>query len=353
MFYSTSGSTANDTAVRIAHYYFDNIGRPSKRIVISRRNAYHGSTFLASALSGKDVDKPGFQFPEGLVHYVSEANCYRMPEGIEGEEAYCDHLVAEFERMIAILGAENVACFIAEPIMGAGGVLVAPEGYHRRMHEVCAANDILYISDEVVTAFGRLGHFFASRDLYGIVPDMIVAAKGITSGYMPLGATIISDRVHEGLARPRPDGGVFAHGFTYSGHAASCAVAMANIALMERDGICERVRATGPLFHQRLRKLESCPIVGDVRGSHFMLCLELVKDRRTKQFFPPEVEIGMRLARDAQADGLIVRPIGNLCVLSPALTLTEGQIGEIAGILEATLGRVVDGLRREGVEFAG
>ena len=353
VFYSTSGSTANDTAIRVAHYYFDNIGRPSKRIVISRRNAYHGSTFLASALSGKDGDKPGFQFPEGLVHYVSEANCYRMPEGIDGEEAYCDHLVAEFECAVETLGADNVACFIAEPIMGAGGVLVAPEGYHRRMHEVCSTNDILYVSDEVVTAFGRLGHFFASRDRYGIVPDMIVAAKGITSGYMPLGATIISERVHEGLARPRPDGGIFAHGFTYSGHAASCAVAMANITLMERERICERVRTTGPRFQQRLRELESCPIVGEVRGSHFMLCLELVKDRRTKECFPPEVEIGMRLAREAQAEGLIVRPIGNLCVLSPALTLTEGQIEDIAGILDASLDRVVQGLCREGVEFAG
>ena len=177
IFYSTGGSTANDSAVRIAHYYFDTIGKPGKRLVISRRNAYHGSTFLASALSGKAGDKSGFQFPAGLVHHVSEANCYRMPDGVADQTAYCDYLVADLERTIAELGAANIACFFAEPIMGAGGVLVAPEGYHLRMKRVCEEHDILYVSDEVVTAFGRLGHFFASRDRYGIVPDMIVTAK--------------------------------------------------------------------------------------------------------------------------------------------------------------------------------
>ena len=351
-FYSTGGSTANDSAVRIAHYYFDTIGKPSKRLIISRRNAYHGSTFLASALSGKAADKPGFRFPEGLVHHVSEANCYRMPDGIADEAAYCDYLVADLEQTIAELGADHVACFFAEPIMGAGGVLVAPEGYHRRMKRVCEEHDILYVSDEVVTAFGRLGHFFASHDRYGIVPDMIVTAKGITSGYLPLGATIMSDRVYAGLSRPRSDGAVFAHGFTYSGHAASCAVALANIGVLERERICERVRETGPYFHERLKTLGNVPIVGDVRGSHFMLCMEFVKDRNTKEPFATDIQIGRHVARAAQSRGLIIRPIGNLAVLSPTLILTRQQIDRIVGILGESLDEVVTDLARQGIRFA-
>ncbi|MDE0026877.1 MAG: aminotransferase [Spirochaetaceae bacterium] len=353
VFYSTGGSTANDTAARIAHFYFDRVGKPSKRYLISRRNAYHGSTFLAATLSGKMGDKRGFQFADGLVHYLSEANCYRMPDGVAGADAYCDYLVAEFERTVADLGADNVACFFAEPIMGAGGVLVAPRGYHRRMKGVCEAHDILYVSDEVVTGFGRLGHVFASDACFGVVPDMIVTAKGITSGYLPLGATIISERLYDGLARTRSDGAVLAHGFTYSGHAAACAVGLANIALLERERICERVRTLGPRFVERLSSLREHPIVGDVRGSHFMLCLELVQDRRSKRPFPATVDIGRRLARAAQERGLIVRPIGNLSVLSPALILTWDQIERIVEILDASLRATIAGLTRDGVGFAG
>ena len=236
--------------------------------------------------------------------------------------------------------------------MGAGGVLVAPEGYHPRMKQVCEAHDILYVSDEVVTAFGRLGHFFASHDRYGIVPDMIVTAKGITSGYLPLGATIMSDRVYDGLSRPRSDRGVFAHGFTYSGHAASCAVALANIDVMERERICERVQENGPYFRERLKTLRSVPIVGDVRGSHFMLCIEFVEDRHTKEPFSAEIQIGRRVARAAQSRGLIIRPIGNLAVLSPALILTRQQIDRIVATLSESLDAVVADLTRQGVPFA-
>ncbi len=340
VFYSSSGSTANDTAIRIAHYYFNTIGKPTKRLVISRKNAYHGSTFLTAALSGKEGDRSGFQFPTGLVHHVSDANCYRMPDSIVGEAAYCDFLVDEFATRVESLGADNVACFIAEPIMGAGGVLVAPEGYHRRMKEVCEENDILYVSDEVVTGFGRLGHIFASRDRFGIVPDMLVTAKGITSGYMPLAATIVSGRIYEGLSRPREDGGIFSHGFTYSGHAAACAVALENLSVIEREGICERVRETGPYFIGQLEALRRHPVVGDVRGSHFMACIELVADRDKKTPFPADAAIRRELEHETQARGLIVRMIGDLCVLSPALILDHGEIDEIVGILDDSLDAV-------------
>ena len=350
VFYSTGGSEANDTAARLAHFYFTSVGSPSKHLIISRRNAYHGSTYLAAALSGKAADKTGFRFPEGLVHHVSEANCYRMPPGIDSEGAYCDHLVDEFERKIDELGAERVACFFAEPIMGAGGVLVAPDGYHRRMKEVCEAHEILYVSDEVVTAFGRLGHFFASADRFEVVPDMIVTAKGITSGYMPLGATLVSDRIHDAIAGRR-DGALLTHGFTYSGHAASCAVALANIDVMEREDLCGHVRNAGPYFEERLKTLASLPIVGDVRGSHFMLCVEVVRDRGTREPFPGELQVGKAIARNAQSRGLIVRPIGDLCVLSPALILSRREIEEIVTILGDAIEATIRDLRGSGVDF--
>ena len=190
-----------------------------------------------------------------------------------------------------------------------------------------------------------------SEARYGVVPDIVVAAKGITSGYLPLGATIISDRLYDGLARARTDGALLAHGFTYSGHAAACAVALANIELMERERICDRVREIGPFFHERLQTLKGHPIVGDVRGSHFMLCLELVQDRHTKTPFPVEIEIGKLVAREAQSRGLIIRPIGNLSVLSPTLILTREQIDLIVETLHESLRAVLDDLTRRGVEF--
>lgn len=347
-FFGLSGSDANDTAVRIIHFYFNRLGQPDKKTIITRVNSYHGSSYLAMSLTGVAHDHIGFDIiGEPLITRVEGPDIYRRSGGMTPEE-YTDHLVDEFRAKVEELGAENVAAFFAEPIMGAGGVLVAPAGYHRRMKEVCEAHDILYVSDEVVTAFGRLGHFFASEDRFDVVPDILVTAKGITSGYMPLGATIVSDEVFDGLSRPRADGAIFSHGFTYSGHAVSCAVALANIDLMEREDICGSVRRTGPYFLERLKTLGKLPIVGDVRGSHFMLCVELVRDRETKEPFPEAIAIGKRVDLHAQARGLIVRPIGNLCVLSPALTLTTDEIDRIVAILGDSIEATISDLDREG-----
>lgn len=202
----------------------------------------------------------------------------------------------------------------------------------------------------MVTAFGRLGHFFASTDRFGVEPDMIATAKGITSGYLPLGATLVSDRIYDAISGRR-DGALLTHGFTYSGHAASCAVALANIGVMEREDICGHVRDTGPYFESQLKTLASIPIVGDVRGSHFMLCVEVVRDRETKEPFPYELDVGAAIARNAQSRGLIVRPIGNLCVLSPALILSRQEIDEIVAILGDAVEATMQDLRGSGVDF--
>ncbi len=352
VFFDTGGSAANDTTVRTLHFYFNRLGKPRKKKLISRINAYHGSSYLTMALTGKVEDHTGFDLPKDLVHYVSCPDPYRRPDGVS-LEAYCDQLVVELEQKILELGPENVAAFFAEPIMGAGGVIVPPPGYHRRTQEVCRRHDVLTVSDEVVTAFGRLGHMFSSEAAFGLEPDVITCAKGLTSGYVPLGASLFSDQIYDVISStgPEPDAdtGWFNHGFTYSGHALCCAAALANIEIIERDGICEHVREVGPYFEKRLASLEDLPLVGNVRGSHFMLCVESVADKRTKELLPASVGIGKRIADHCEQRGLIVRPMGHLNVISPPLILSREQIDELVDILGASIRATADDLVREGL----
>lgn len=348
VFYSCGGSVANDTTIRIVHYYFNQKGKHDKKMIISRDNGYHGTTYVSATLTGIESNNWGFDTAHQFVHHISEANCYRRPEGMD-EAQYCDHLVAEFEQTIAELGgADKVAAFIAEPIMGAGGVLVAPEGYHRRIYDVCKKHDILYISDEVVTAFGRLGHFFASEDVFGIQPDIINCAKGLTSGYIPLGATLISDEIYEVISKPQRDGAVFSTGYTYSGHPVACAVALKNIEIMERENICANVRDVGPYLEEQLKTLLDLPIVGDVRGSHFMMCIESVADKDTKALLPMEANVGKRIANECQKRGLIVRPIAHLNVLSPPLIWNRETVDDVVGILRQSILATVESLIADG-----
>lgn len=340
VFYSTGGSTANDTAVRLIHYYFNRLGRHSKKKIISRNDAYHGSTYFASALTGIHGVHLGFdRISQDIVHHVSAANMYRRPSGMD-EAQFCDFLVDEFSHRIDQLGAENVAAFIAEPVMGAGGVLVAPENYHRRMAEVCRQNEILYIADEVVTAFGRLGQWFASEDRFGHVPDVIVSAKGISSGYCPLGATLLSDAIHEVISVPQAPGGVLSHGFTYSGHPVSCAAALATIDIIERENTLAHVREVGPYLQHRLKELLQHEIVGDVRGDHLMAGIELVQDRETRTNFAPDQGAAHKIFVAARERGVIVRPVGNVIVLSPPLVLGKSDIDRIVDTLHEALSEV-------------
>jgi adenosylmethionine-8-amino-7-oxononanoate aminotransferase len=302
------------------------------------------------ALTGKLEDHKGFQMPEDLVHYVSCPNPYRRPTGMAIDE-YCDQLIHELEAKILELGPENVAAFFAEPILGAGGVIVPPPGYHRRTQEVCRRYGVLYVSDEVVTAFGRLGHMFASEPMFDLSPDVIISAKGLTSGYIPLSASLFSDQIYEVISRPGSGPEWFNHGFTYSGHPVCCAAALKNIEIIERDRICEHVREVGPYFEKRLAQLESIPLVGNVRGSHFMLCVENVANKQTKELLPEEVDVGKRISDHCEKRGLIVRPIGHLNVISPPLTLTRDEIDELVEILKAGIEATADDLVREGVQI--
>jgi len=348
VFYGTGGSMANDTAIKIIHYYNNLLGRPRKKLIISRNLAYHGSTYMAHALTGIRPGHVGFDLPENLVHYVSAPYDFRRPAHIEGEN-FCDYLIDELHHKIVELGPENVACFIAEPILGAGGVIVPPEGYHTRSFELCRANDILYISDEVVTAFGRLGEMVASESVFGIQPDLLVMAKGISSGYVPLGATMISDEIYAVISQPKVENPYFSHGFTYSGHALACAVGLKNIEIMEREDLCGNVRRLGSYFKTSLGLLAESPIVGEVRGSHYMLCIEYVADKAAKTPFDDAVAIGKRVGAHCKRRGLIVRPIGSFNVLSPPLTYDREAIDRSVAILAESIEATVADLAREGI----
>jgi adenosylmethionine-8-amino-7-oxononanoate aminotransferase len=336
VYFANSGSVANDSAVRMLHRYFNRIGQPTRKKILSRIGAYHGSTHLAIAMTTPQY-REGWHSAEDLVEFLSSPYPYRRPDGMSVEE-FCDFLVDEMRERIESVGAENIAGFIAEPIMGAGGVIVPPTGYHRRTRELCAEYDIRMISDEVVTAFGRLGHMFASKAVFDIEPDIICSAKGLTSGYQPMSATIVADEIYDVLSQP---GDMFLHGMTYSGHPACCAAALANIAIVEREDICGHVQRVGPKFEQGLKALEKHEIVGEVRGSHFMMGIEFVRDKATREAFGNDDNIGGKVAAAAQKRGLIVRPLGSMAVLSPCLTLSEQEVAQVVTILDESIAEVM------------
>jgi putrescine---pyruvate transaminase len=346
--FTTGGSTAVDSAYRMAQFYQSCAGRPDKTHVIARKQAYHGSTYASMSIGNKAADRaPEFHYISDTIHHVSCPNPYRAPEGLTGE-AFTDYLVAEFEEKIAKIGADRVGAFFAEPVMGAGGVIVPPDGYFRRMWQVCRRHDILFVADEVVTAFGRLGHWFASESEFGVQPDMITTAKGLSSGYLPIGALLYSDRVHDVISQGDPDRW-FTNGFTYSGHPVACAAALKNIEIMEREGLLRHAATVGSYFEERLHTLEDLPIVGNIRGRKLMMCVENVQDKQTRELFADEVNIGKRISNACEDKGLIVRPVGHLNIMSPPLIITREDVDFIVGTLRTCIAQVTDDLTREGL----
>jgi len=351
VFYTCGGSTAVDSAIRLVHYYNNVRGKENKKQIIARNNAYHGSTYVAANLTGIHATKCSFdRIANNWINHVSAADMFHRPAGAEklSESEYCEFLVNEFENRIIQLGADNVAAFIAEPIMGAGGVLVAPKGYHKAMHDICKKYDVLYIADEVVTSFGRLGHFFASEAVFDMQPDIIITAKGISSGYIPLGAAIISDRIFEVISKPQCEGGVLSMGFTYSGHPVACAAALKNIEIIEQENLLQHVQNIGPYFQQTLSDLKELDIVADVRGSHLMLGIEFVADNKTMADLPADAQVGNRVFEHCRKLGVIVRPIGNLIVLSPPLIINKDHINTIKDVLHVSIQNVIAELKQDG-----
>ena len=347
VFYTTGGSSAVETALRFMQFANNVKGRPEKKLIVSRQGGYHGSTYLSASLNGRPRDHDWMDSASDLVVKLSCPNPFRRPEGMT-EEAFCDFLVEEFRQVIEEKGAENIGAFIAEPVMASGGVIVPPARYLKRLHALCRENDILFIADEVVTAFGRLGHVFASKDVFDIAPDMITFAKGVTSGYFPLGGVMIAGRLFEELRRSNHSEAMFAHGLTYSSHPVGCAVALKNLDILE-GGLLAHARSVSDHFQKSLKALEDLPLVGEVRGLGLMACVECVADRVSNNPLTLDLEVGKRIDRHCQELGLLVRPLISMCVMSPPLTISVAQIDDMAAILRQGIELTMDDLTREGL----
>lgn len=350
VFLTNSGSTAVDSALRFVMFYNNVLGRPEKKHIISRHKAYHGSTYLSSSAAGKERDKSFMDTNTEQFTHISDPNPFVRPDGMSVDE-WLEFLVRELEDTILDLGADRVAAFIGEPVLASGGVSVPPRGYHKRFLEVCRKHDVLYISDEVVTAWGRMGHWFASQDVYDIVPDIITTAKGLTSGYQPLGATLISDRLIERISGDDVPDSYFSNGYTYSGHPVACAAALKNLDIIEREGILGHVRDIAPYFQERLHRLSDIPIVVDTRGEGLLGCVECSLGAAGDEdaALAADHEIGKRIDAHCQSMGLMLRPMINMCVFSPPCIITRDQIGDMFDIMRKGIEATTEDVRREGL----
>lgn len=331
IFFTNDGSESNDTAYKIARLHFYHKGQPQKNQIIGRRLAYHGLNF--GGLSATNL--PNFAVGFGPLlpgfHHIEPPYCYKCPWGKELSNCSLECANA-LEEKISELGKENVAAFSAEPISGAGGVIMPPPGYYEKIREICDKNDVLYISDEVISAFGRTGKMFGIEH-WDAKPDIMMMAKGITCGYMPLGAVAVSDKVYD----PIREYGAVWHGYTYSTHPVACAAALKNIEIIERENLAERASEQGEKLQSGLQKL-GLPAIGEVRGKGLMIGIDFVKDAATKEKFDPGVGFVKKLSDVAYENGLILRPLpGDIMQISPALIISDEEIDEYVGIVKKSV----------------
>jgi putrescine aminotransferase len=320
-FFASSGSEAVDSALRLARVYWQTLGKPEKKIIISREYGYHGSTTLGASAGGMvDMHRQAGDMP----NFVQVLPPYWYGYGSQmGQAEFGIYAARQLEDKIKALGADNVAAFIGEPIQGAGGVIIPPETYWPEVNRICAEHNILLIADEVICGFGRTGKMFGA-DTFGIKPDMMTTAKGITSGYIPLSALLVHDRVADVLIN---DVGEFYHGFTYSGHPVACAVALANLDIIERENLVQRSHDLGILLRQKLNDaLGDHPMVGEIRGVGLIGAIELVADKRTRRFFDKRGRVGTICRDYCFASNVILRAVRDTMVFSPPLVITEPEI---------------------------
>jgi 4-aminobutyrate--pyruvate transaminase len=328
VFFGTSGSDANDTAIKLVRYYNNALGRPTKKKIIARTKGYHGVSIATASLTGLPNIHAGFDLPGPGVLHTDCPHHYRHAQPGESEEAFATRLAASLEALIEREGADTIAAFIAEPVMGAGGVIVPPATYFDRVQPILKKHDILLIADEVICGFGRTGQMWGSQT-YGLDPDIVVCAKALTGAYVPFSATMVSARVYEPIAEHSARLGTFGHGYTYSAHPLGAAVAIEALKIYRETDIAARVRRLAPQFQDGLRHLAASPIVGEVRGVGLIAAVELVKDKATKAQFPAAAAVGAHFAERAHAHGLIVRPLGDAVALCPPLIIEPGEIDEM------------------------
>ena len=346
VFFTGSGSEGNDTVVRMVRRHWDLLGQPQRQVIISRVNAYHGSTMAGASLGGMSGmhAQGGLPIP-GIVH-IQQPYWWEhgRPRGLSREDF---GLVAArwLEEKIEQIGPEKVAAFIGEPVQGAGGVIVPPSTYWPEVERICRRHGILLVSDEVICGFGRTGQWFGCETL-GFQPDLMTFAKGVTSGYVPLGGVLVGERVAQVLIER---GGEFAHGYTYSGHPVACAVGVANIRLIRELGLVEHVRNdVGPYLASAFEELAGHPLVGEAQTCGLMGALLLVKDKLTGQPFPPDLEVGMVCRGHCFSNGLVMRAVGDRMIIAPPLVITRAQIDDMVALIRRCLDLTLADARRGG-----
>ncbi len=348
VFFTNSGSEANDTVVKLIWYYNNARGRPEKKKFLSRQNAYHGITMVSGSLTGLPVNHRDFDLPIIPVRHLTCPHYWRFGQPGETEAQFTERLAQELEDTIATEGAETIAAFIGEPLMGAGGVLPPPEGYWARVQEICRKHDILIVADEVINGFGRLGTTFAC-EYYGIEPDVLVTSKQIASSYAPLAAVLISDAIYQGIADNTAKIGTLGHGFTTTGHPVSCAIANENLAIIRERNLVENAARSGAVLQEELKRFRDHPLVGDVRGVGLIAAVELVADKATKARFDPVGRAGGTLFAKGHEHGVIIRAIGDQIAFCPPLIITEDEVREMVARFGKALDDTYAALKADGV----
>ena len=344
VFFSGSGSEGNDTVVRMVRRYWDVLGQPERTVIISRKNAYHGSTMAGASLGGMSGmhAQGGLPIP-GIVH-IEQPFWFELGHG-QDRDAFGLEAAGWLEAKILEVGADKVAAFIGEPVQGAGGVIVPPETYWPEIQRICDRHGILLVSDEVICGFGRTGHWFGC-ERFGFRPDLMTFAKGVTSGYIPLGGVMVGQRIADVLIG---QGGEFNHGYTYSGHPVACAVALANIRLIRREGLVEKVRDDlGPYLSRQFAGLAEHPLVGEVQTCGLMGAVQLARDKASRTVFAPELEVGMVCRGHCFGNGLIMRAVGDRMIVAPPLVMTHAQIDEMVDLIRHCLDLTLADVRAAG-----
>ncbi|MEJ0028139.1 MAG: aminotransferase [Rhizomicrobium sp.] len=347
VFFANSGSEANDTQVKLYWYAANARGETSKKKILSRTKAYHGVTLASASLTGLANNHRSFDLPFDFARFAECPHYYRNGEPGETEAQFSQRMGANLEALIEKEGPDTVAAMIVEPVMGAGGVIVPPEGYFDQVVRVLGKHGIPLIADEVITGFGRTGNWFGSAT-YGFEPESMSIAKALSSAYLPISAVLLSPELSQIVEQESGKIGTFGHGFTYSGHPVSAAVALKTIEIYQRRDLVGHVRHVAPLFQKRLRALAEHPLVGEAAGVGLIGAIELVADKATKKNFEPAKQAGATLGNFAQEEGLIVRPLlGDRVALCPPLVITEAEIGELFDRLERALAKALDWTTRE------
>ncbi len=347
VFFCNSGSEANDTQIKLVWYMNNALGRPKKKKIIGRLKGFHGLTIGAASLTGLPHNHADFDLPIPGILHTGCPHHYRFANEGETEEDFATRLADELEALIQREGPDTVAGFVAEPVMGAGGVIVPPKTYFEKIGRVCAAHDLYVISDEVICGFGRLGRNFGCEAL-GFRPHALSVAKALSSAYLPIAGVMLPEIMYQALLSESRKLGGFHHGFTYSGHPVAAAVAVKTLEIYARDKIFERAAARIPQFQQHLKRLGEHPLVGEARGLGLIGGLELVADKRSKRAFDPKQGVAARCVRLAEEEGLIVRAvIGDTVTVCPPLIISAAEIDELFGRLARALDRTLDWAKRE------